>query len=376
MVKKDNERTGASIDQVARAAGVSPTSVSHVLTGARPVSADMRARVLAAVDELGYVPKHAAQSLANGTSQTIAVLVPDLSIGFFNGVVSSVDRAAMAEGYSVLLGATGWDGGDSEVRYLRMLKARAVDGLIYATGGGQGVSADLADLIEALPAVAVDEELPGLVESTVVSDNRGGGRAVARHLASLGHRRAIVLGPPPGLTTAAERCEGFIEEWKKQRCDEVHCEMGAFDERRGRDAVTRLGSMIGPRGYSAVFAANDVIAVGVLQGLRDLGLAVPTDCSVVGFDDNWFAARLQPSLTTVWQDTETLGNLAFQSVLAGIRGEPQPSRVEVPVRLVARESSGPLSTAAGEAQSNPLTDLGNAPELIDEAPPVVSRTHG
>jgi len=120
----------------------------------------MRARVLAAVDELGYVPKHAAQSLANGTSQTIAVLVPDLSIGFFNAVVSSVDRAAMAEGYSVLLGATGWDGGDSEVRYLRMLKARAVDGLIYATGGVRASREIWADLIEALPAVALDEELP------------------------------------------------------------------------------------------------------------------------------------------------------------------------------------------------------------------------
>jgi DNA-binding LacI/PurR family transcriptional regulator len=375
-VKKDSERAGVSIDQVARAAGVSPTSVSHVLTGARPVSDDMRARVLAAVEKLGYVPTHAAQSLANGASQTIAVLVPDLSIGFFNGVVSSVDRAAMAEGYSVLLGATGWDGGDSEVRYLRMLRARAVDGLIYATGGGLDVSAELANLMEAVPAVAVDEELPGLVESTVVSDNRGGGREVARHLAGLGHKKAIVLGPPSGLRTAVERCEGFIEEWAKQGCDDIHCEMGAFDERRGRDAIARLGKMIGPGGYSAVFAANDMIAVGVLQGLRELGLVVPVDCSVVGFDDNWFAARLQPSLTTVWQDTETLGRRAFQSVLAGIRGERQPSRTEVPVRLVARESSGPVGVAAAQTTHGVSGELNSASELTEVGTRVVSRTNG
>lgn len=330
---------GVTIDDVARAAGMSPTVVSHTLSGRRPVSDATKARVLQAISITGYVPDRSAQSLARGRSSTIGLIVPDIADGFFSALAKSVEQHAIANGYNLMLGTSGWEL-ERELFYVATLKSSAVDGLIYASGSTGQASPELAELFKGFPVVAVDDELHGLASASIVSDNLSGGELAARHLAELGHKRALILGENPHLPSIAARTAGFIATWRECGLPEPTLVRGPLTEDAGYRLAIQHGDVAAGQVPSAIFALNDVIALGALRALRELQVGVPSRCSVVGFDDISVAKNSWPPLTTVRQDVSAMGTLAVQSLVDQLDGGAKAEDVVIPVELIVRESSG------------------------------------
>lgn len=328
-----------SISDVARHAGVSPTTVSHTLSGKRKVSDSVRAKVHQAMTELDYVPTRAAQSLALGKTSVLALVVPDIAIEYFAELAKGIESVAMDRGYNMILATTGFDS-TRESRYLEMIASRAVDGIIYASGAALGTKARAA-LTGKLPVILVDEEIAGVELPTIVSDNEAGGRVVAEHLLGLGHRGALEIQGAHAPVTSVLRSTGFASLWGPAG-GSVLTTSGDYSAESGRTAVDRYAEAFASGEITAIFAHNDLMALGAIDGLRAQGLDVPRDVSVVGFDDVSISRYSPPPLTTVRQDTLELGTRAARTLLDALEsGEPLvPGRIALPVQLIVRSSTG------------------------------------
>ncbi|HEV7622492.1 MAG TPA: LacI family DNA-binding transcriptional regulator [Amnibacterium sp.] len=328
-----------SISDVARRAGVSPTTVSHALSGKRSVSEPVRERVRAAMAELDYVPTRAARSLALGKTQVIALVVPDIAIGYFAELAKGIESAAMERGYNMILATTGFDAG-RESRYLEMIASRAVDGIVYASGAPIRAEARTA-LTGAVPVILVDEEVEGVELPTVVSDNEEGGRLVAEHLLALGHRTVLEIQGVATPVSSVRRSAGFAKLWGRAG-GRVLTAWGDYSADGGSAAVASFADAFAADEITAVFAHNDLMALGAIDRLRSLGRDVPRDVSVVGFDDMTIARYSPPPLTTVRQDALELGTRATEALLDALESGdvPPAGRVVIPVRLIVRGSTG------------------------------------
>lgn len=325
-----------SITDVATAAAVSVTTVSHALSGKRPVSKDTMQKVTAAIEELGYVPNSVAQSLQSGSTQVIGVLVPDLSNYFFSELTTGVEDAAHQYGYSVVIGSTHFDE-QRERHYLDMIQKRAIDGLVYAAGAPPSPEL-LRDIAQRFPIALADEEVESMPAILATADHRKGGRLLGEHLRDLGHTSALLVRGPKRLRSSLDREEGFIEAFDGN----VTIAPGDFMEDSGRRAVLDNPPNAHGHTYTAVCALNDLMALGALAGLRELGLTVPDDVSVTGFDDIRTAAVMNPPLTTVRQPAYEVGSTAAAQLLhAIVMGKrPVASRHVLDVSLITRESTG------------------------------------
>ncbi|MDT0265758.1 LacI family DNA-binding transcriptional regulator [Streptomyces sp. DSM 44915] len=340
-----------SIADVAARAGVSPTTVSHALSGKRKVSDRVRARVESAMQELGYVPSRSAQNLAIGRTRVVGLIVPDIRNSFFADLTHGVEAAAIRHGYNVILCTTGFDHA-REVDYLAMIRSRAVDGLIYAAGAPP-TNSQLGALLGDLPLVLVDEEVPGASAPSFVSDNLAGGRLAAEHLLGLGHRRALVIAADGGLVSSDLRVAGFRECWEASGAEPPLLASGAFTEEGGRAAIGRHPEVGAADGPTAVFAVNDLMALGAIGALQQAGVDVPGRVSVVGFDDIPAGRYAHPRLTTVRQDVDELGRRAALALIAALADEPaertdQPDRHVLPVSLTVRQSTAAPTTDQGK----------------------------
>jgi len=331
---------GISIRQVADKAGVSVTTVSHTISGNRPVSPATVDRVSTAMAELGYEPSHAAQALKLGITQTIGVLVPDITNNFFAKLATGVEDVAYARGHNMILGNTGFEPA-RELEYLKMVRRRAVDGLIYAAGSPVS-GFTIEELSANFPVVLADEEISVPKAVLVTSDHRSGGSLVGRHLTELGHRSALVITGPAGLRSSEDRLDGFREHFGGPTIVVT----GDFQQRSGSAAVAGHPPD-GTQPYSAIFALNDLMALGAIKGLRAMGFSIPTDVSVVGFDDIPTAELMHPSLTTVRQPAFMVGRLAAERLLDGLEGKQTTtdSRTVLPVELMRRESTAPPNSS-------------------------------
>lgn len=331
-----------SISDVARAAGVSATTVSHAISGKRHVSESLRARVESAMHELNYVPTRAARSLALGRADVVALVVPDIGIEYFAELAKNVERVAVERGYGLMLATTSFDL-ERESRYVEMIASRAVDGIIYASGADLGERAREL-LRSAVPVVLVDEQLPGLSLRTVVSDNETGGALVAEHLAALGHRSVLEIQGVRQPVTSVDRSRGFASAWPSDGT--IETTTGDYTAAAGAEAVRRSAEAFTEHRLTAVFAHNDMMALGAIQALNELGLRVPLDVSVTGFDDVSAAHFSAPNLTTVRQEPAVLGRLAAEALLDALDGGA-PLATEhtlVPVELVVRESTAKVAS--------------------------------
>ena len=331
-------RRAVSIKDVAHAAGVSPTTVSHVLTGHRPVNEVTAARVRRVVNAMGYVPGSLARSLQAGSTSVIGLLVPDISNGFFADLAKGVEEAAHANGYSVILCNTNFDK-DREDHYLDLIRSRFIDAMVYAAGSAPS-SKRLESLVGNFPIALVDENVTGLGPAlSVAADHREGGRLVGAHLSELGHRRALLLTGPADLPSSRERVAGFLETF----AGDVFEMVGDFREASGRHLIEESLEG-GKREYTAVFAGNDLMAIGAMVALRSRGIEIPRDVSVVGFDDIPVAALTCPSLTTVRQPAYDVGWTATTRLLTSVAAGdlPPAARHLLPVELSVRDSTGPV----------------------------------
>lgn len=343
-----------TIKDIASAAGVSVSTVSHALSGNRPISESTRARVLAAVEELGYRPNRLAQGLVSKTTHSLGLLVPDLANPFFSAMAEALEVHAHAQGYSVILCNTNLDA-EREADYLDVLLSRQVDGLLYFPGTSVPNQALQAAMEKQIPVVIVDEQLaqvPG-----VFVDNVDGGRQIGELLAGLGHHRILFLGGAESLPTVQDRLRGLRSALSLAFAGtgtpvELLQRFGAYRASFGYDMVhecVREG-LLGRGGTgaaTAIVAANDLIALGALRALRELSINVPNECSLVGFDGLEFTMLTTPSLTTVQQPIELIASSAVGLLIDRIEatlnhrdGDSAHPAIQVvhPVSLVVRES--------------------------------------
>lgn len=323
----------ATIRDVARVANLSVASVSRALNGHDNVTPATRERVMKAAATLSYVPNAAAQSLSRAETRTVGIVVPDLHGEFFSELIRGFDMAASEGGYLLLLSTMHADpvlAGQA----LRAMHGR-VDGLLVMAP--QLRAAELDALIPAdLPCLQVFSEASRR-RPTIGVDNRSGARDAARHLFATGRRRIVHVTGPRGNHDAEERREGFVEALRALGAEPPVLLDGNFREDGGARAVEELIAM-GTR-FDAVFAANDMMALGAMQALRGHGLRVPEDVAVVGFDDIPLARHL--GLTTMRVQAAEIGADALQRLIAILRNGPAaPTLRQVPPTLVVRASSG------------------------------------
>jgi len=339
-----------TIREVAREAGVSIATVSHALSGKRPVSGATRRRIKSAARRLGYRPNQVAASMITGRTQTLGVIVPDIANPFFSGLVHAAEVAAAGRGYTVVVCTAELDPA-LETRHVEVLHDKRVDGLLYLGGTDRNNPALRALARAGTPIVALDEALPFLPRSAslVTVDNEEGGRLAARHLLQLGHTELGVVNGPSGLPTARARLQGFAEaagdaDLRPQQRRVRYAE--AYTLAAGRAAAADL--LAREPDVTGLFCANDLMALGAVEAARELALDVPRDLSVVGFDDIFVSALVSPPLTTVRQPLVQLGKEAAELAIALIEQEVAgPDRRVLPVELVVRDSTAGKAARRG-----------------------------
>jgi LacI family transcriptional regulator len=335
-----------TIKDVARVAEVSVATVSRALNGRQYVAEQVRARILKVAGELRYSPHHAARALSSRRTHTIGVVLPDLHGEFFSELMRGIDHAARERGLHLLVSSC--HGSLAEQRDALRATPGRVDGvLVMSPFLGSEEALDQA-LAPELPAVLMN--CAGSPRATVLNvDNHGGAHAMTRHLLEVGHRRIAFIRGPDDNFDACERLRGYRDALATMADAGAEWTVaGAFDEASGYAAGEIFAT--GPR-PDAVFAANDMMALGCLFALRKGGLRVPEDIAVAGFDDVPMARYVNPALTTMRVDIASLGARALQLLLqhpalangAAAAGDTSPL---VP-QLVVRDSSARPESGTG-----------------------------
>jgi LacI family transcriptional regulator len=334
-----------TIRDVARVARVSIATVSRALNNTGTVRPEIRERVLRAARKLRYTPHSGARSLIFGRTHTVGLLLPDLHGEYFSELIRGVDRAARRRGLHLLVSSS--HGSASEASSaVRSLNGR-IDGLLAMVPGE-----DAAILQEAvpqtLPTVLINSRTSGTDYATFLVDDFGGARARTSHLLERGYRRIVHIRGAAGNLQAEERVRGYRTALRGSGAAPAEVLEGDFTE----DSGYRAGQLLAARAPrpDAVFAANDMMAVGCLVALREARIRVPQDMGLAGFDDIPLARFLSPPLTTVRADVATLGLRALER-LAGLIDEREPasggSPQKLPVEIVVRESCGGTGDQSG-----------------------------
>ena len=328
-----------TIIEVAKLAEVSVTTVSHVINETRFVAPETRARVLQAMQELGYRPNSLARSLRVGSTLTLGLILPDSANPYFAEIGREIEAAAFNSGFNVILCNS--EGDDiKEKHYISVLTNRQVDGIIFVSAGGN------SDVVERLiatqrPFVVVDRDLPDAPADTVLVDNYQGAYLATRFLLELGHRRIACISGPLAVSSSSRRVNGY-----RQALEEFHVPYdaalvipGDFHAQAGYEAVNALLHI--PQPPSAFFACNDLMGYGALKALHEAGKRIPQEAMVIGFDDIELSSFVYPSLTTVHQPKDLIGRRTVEILIERIHDHTRPFVKEViPVTLKIRESTG------------------------------------
>jgi LacI family transcriptional regulator len=332
-----------TIRDVALRAGVSVATASNVVSGVRPVGEASRRKVLEAIEALDYRLDRAASALRGRATRLVGMVVPDITNVFFASLVNGVEALAERDGYDLLIVSTGEDAGN-ERRRVEALVGRRIDGLIVVPASDDSMAAlkGGADGSRLPPAVLIDRgaQAPGF--DTVRADCFAGGYAAARHLIDLGHRDIVVLTHSRGLDNIEQRIAG---------CRRAHGEAGLD----GRDRVVYGGQDLEAlrvaievelrrdHRLTAIFALTNVCALASIKAARSLGLEIPADVSIVGFDDFDWMWALRPYLTTVAQPVDDFASAAWRLLMRRLKGDAETDveRIELPCTFKVRESTGP-----------------------------------
>ncbi|WP_438017160.1 LacI family DNA-binding transcriptional regulator [Sorangium sp. So ce315] len=333
-VKRGGRRAAVMVD-VARLAGVSHQTVSRVLHDSPHVHRDTRERVLEAIRQLDYRPSSVAQALVTGRSRTLGVVSFDTSLYGPASTLLGLEEAAHDAGYGVSIASVKSLSRAAVVDAVKRLCDQGADGVVVIAPQRSAVDA-LRHITSDVPVVAVeggpDDSVP-----VVAVDQHGGAMAATRHLLDLGHRTVWHIAGPPDWLEADQRIESWRSTLIAAGVERPPLLRGDWSARSGYELGPQLASM---PGVTAVFVANDQMALGLLRYLHEIGRDVPGDISIVGFDDIPEAAYFTPPLTTVNQDFSALGRRCLHLLLGQIEsGEPSYARVVVETKLIVRKST-------------------------------------
>lgn len=332
-------------DDVARLAGVSSATVSYVINnGPRPVSAETRARVLEAIERLGYRPNAVARNLRRQRTSTLGLILPDAQNPFFAEVAQGIQRVALDNGY-VLIQCHSDFSEERELQFVETLYVERTAGVLwFPTSGNAEPARRLAEY--QVPLVLIDRLTPGVAAPYVVTDNFRGGYLATQHLIEAGHTRIGCIARPRDLSHSQQRIQGYLRALQDHGLpvDESLIVRSGYRPEAGRLAGLEL-IQHSPR-PTAIFAYNDFMAIGSLRAAYEQGLRVPEDLAIVGFDDIPQAAVTCPSLTSVSAPKSELGERAAHLLIDLIDGKPvAETQIVLDVELVVRESTtrrGPI----------------------------------
>jgi LacI family transcriptional regulator len=338
--------TSLTLEGIAKLAGVSRSTVSRVVNDHPNVRDQVRERVWEVIHETGYHPYAAARSLVTRRTRIVGVLIPEAVITlfadpFFAHLLCGITQTCNAQRYNLMLSLF-TDPARSEEMYRRVVLSGHLDGVVVAsTREGDPLITRLLD--DDVPFVMVGR-YPGERVHYVDTDNVAAARVAVEHLVRLGHRRVAIITGPLSMTSGQDRLAGYRQALEAHRLpvDETLIVEGDFSEMSGALAARRLLS----RSVTAIFAANDIMAVGALKVIREAGLRVPQDVAIVGFDDVPLATAVEPALTTVRQPINDLGSMAADLLLNLLENPPDAQapahRIILPAKLIVRDSCGAI----------------------------------
>ncbi|MDA8290515.1 MAG: LacI family DNA-binding transcriptional regulator [Actinomycetota bacterium] len=341
MAEEPSER--ATLWAVARRAGVHAATASRALNEAtRPlVAPDTIARVLRAARDLNYHPNHAARSLRTQRSMTIGVVIPDITNSLFPPIVRGIEDFLAPAGYVALVANTGRDV-DRERVVMREMLARSVEGIVLATARRDYPLLEEPPL-RGLPVVLVNRVTDDALFSSVSTDDRLGARLAVAHLLDLGHRRIAHIAGPDSLSTGFGRKSGYLEGMRSAGVSAPASLLVAADSYAEEEGYRCASELLGRRSpFTAILAANDMLALGALRALDEHGFRCPEDYSLVGFNDMPLVDRITPPLTTIRLPQYEAGSEAARLLLDRIRQRDGPvSAVLLAPKLVVRRSTCP-----------------------------------
>jgi LacI family transcriptional regulator len=335
----ENMNRRSSIHDVALKAGVSKATVSHVINGTRFVEEETKNRVLQAIEELSYRPSLAARSLTTNRTQTIGIVVSDVSNSFFAEVLKGIENVFLSKNYSLILCNTN-ETLERERLYLDLLLSQKVDGVIAAATSQQWDVLETAALRH-LPMVFVDRKFEGFQQQAYVgADNRGGAYLGTQYLIERGYREIGILAGFERLSSMRERYEGFRQALHDHNIPlrEDWVIASPLSIQAGYEAARHILTL--PNRPRALFLNNNFLNLGTLMAVNDLGLRCPQDIALVGFDDHSWAAVASPPLTVVRQPAQEIGRIAAEMLFTIINGgELENPHVTLPCEVIIRQST-------------------------------------
>lgn len=327
------------IKDVAKHAGVSVTTVSRVLNGEKYVKDDLKARVQKAINELGYTPSHIARSLVRKKTNIIGVIVPDITSSFYSTILSTIEKTASLNDYNLMV-CNIIEDTDKELKYLKVFKQMRVDGIIIMH---EKMNEEIRELIRVLgiPVVFSSVKPADQPFISVIIDDYTAAYDATKHLIDLGHSRiGFIGGDMNDVTSGQNRYLGYIHALADAgiHLEEGHIRFGDYKTQSGYEMMKEILEF--QTRPSAVFAVSDDMAVGAMNCIKDHGLTVPDDISVIGFDGSQLTEQVRPRLSSMEQPILEMGEVTVEKLLDLIEGNEEKVKEDVILKhkLVARDS--------------------------------------
>jgi LacI family transcriptional regulator len=329
-----------TIQDVAKRAGVAPITVSRTINSSGYVSEETRRRVEAAIEELGYVPNTLARGLRSKRTNTLALVVTDITNPFFTIIARGVEDTASASGFTVIYSNTD-ESEAKEEKYINILVQKQVDGVLLVSACSNSKSVKFLQS-KKIPTVLLDRSIPGYQNDLVRCDSESGAYVLIKHLIELGHERIVTITGPQVISTSEDRVSGYrraLSDAGLENLASVY--YGTFTQTSGYE-FTNQAVGVTPR-PTALFGTNNFISIGILKALRDLNISVPDEMAVVGFDDLPASLVVDPFLTVSTQPAYEMGEIATKLLLERIseKNSGDPQEIILPTEIIERRSSGP-----------------------------------